>query len=588
MSARALAACALLALAALVAPAAARERILDFDSTIAIRADGGMDVVETLRVRAEGLEIRRGIVREFPVRYRDRHGHRVVVAFEVQEVLRDGRPEPWFTERAGDSVLLATGGDALLPVPADITYTLRYRTDRQLGFFDAHDELYWNAIPLGRSFPVEAGRIEVSLPAPVPAEDLRLATYTGPYGAADNAHARAEVVAPGTARWTLERPLAGGEGLTLVLGFPKGVVAEPGLARRAGWLLRDNLHLLVALLGLLALAAYCYARWRQVGRDPAAGTLVVRYEPPPGHSPGSARYLRRMGQDMGAFTADLLASAVDGAVEIHREDSGKTERWRVTAGRGEASTAPQRALLDGLLDEGPLELDNEQAERIQEAIARHRKALDAAYGGLFQRNGGSVAIAVAIALVAGLAAWGIGAANGGALLWLLPFAVAMLAVVIAFGRVIGAPSPEGRRVLDALDGFQRYLEVAERPDLERLAGPGADGEPPLDAARFERLLPWAVALEVEDAWTARFTSAVGAAAAAEAVAAMPWYHGPPVSSPGGLAQALGPALKSQIAAASIPPPAPGSSSGLRGSGGGGFGGGGFSGGGGGGGGIGGR
>jgi len=90
-------------LAALLAPlaaspAAAEERILDYAIEVDVRADGSLDVAERITVRAEGERVRRGITREFPTRYRDRHGNRVVVDFEVLGVLRDRAPEPWFTE----------------------------------------------------------------------------------------------------------------------------------------------------------------------------------------------------------------------------------------------------------------------------------------------------------------------------------------------------------------------------------------------------------------------------------------------------------------------------------------------------------
>ncbi|HSO07259.1 MAG TPA: DUF2207 domain-containing protein, partial [Pelomicrobium sp.] len=59
-----------LALALLVAaPAAAEERILDFAAEIAVRSDSTLDVIETIRVRAEGNRIRRGIYRDFPTDY---------------------------------------------------------------------------------------------------------------------------------------------------------------------------------------------------------------------------------------------------------------------------------------------------------------------------------------------------------------------------------------------------------------------------------------------------------------------------------------------------------------------------------------
>src|SRR5690606_31505500 len=145
-----------------------------------------------------------------------------------------------------------------------------------------------------------------------------------------------------------------------------------------------------------------------------------------------------------------------------------------------------------------------------------------------------------------------------------------------FLRLVRAPTAEGRALLDEIEGLRLYMSVAERDELASLEGPGAP--PPLDAARYESLLPFAVALDVEDAWTERFTAAVGAAAAAEAAQGMTWYVGRgPVTDLGSFSRSLGSGLSQQIASAATPP---GSSSG--------GGGGGFSGGGGGGGGGGGR
>ena len=99
-------------------PLAAQERIERYDIQVDIQADGSLEVIERIDVRAEGQRIRRGIYRDFPTRYRDRLGNRVVVDFEVLEVLRDGQPEPWFTESIGNGVRLNTGDDGFLPVPA--------------------------------------------------------------------------------------------------------------------------------------------------------------------------------------------------------------------------------------------------------------------------------------------------------------------------------------------------------------------------------------------------------------------------------------------------------------------------------------
>ena len=564
------------------ARALADERILAYDSVVEVGPDGNLLVTEHIRVRAEGQRIRRGIYRDFPTRYRDRHGNRVVVGFDVLSVERDGRPEAWFTESIANGTRINTGNDDLLPVPLETTYTLRYRTTRQLGFFDRHDELYWNAIGHGWDFPIDSGSVEVRLPASVPAADMGVEGYSGRQGARGQDFTAA-TVAPGVARWTLTRPLLPREGLTIVLSFPKGIVTAPTRSERLAATLVDNLSIGVALLGLLALLAYAVPRWKRVGRDPAPGVVIARYEPPRGESPAALRYMVRRGYDTTCLSSDLLACAVQGAVHIDHGKGRLGDRWTLRRGEvpasGIANPDPRR-LLEALLGSRPsLELEKENATRMQQARDAHERGLRERFQpAMFRHNGGSIAIAFAIVFVTAVASILLAlATGGGGLPWaFLPLALALV-VAIAFAFLVGAPTPEGRRLLDEIEGFKRYLSVAEQDDLARLPGPADATPPPLDAARFEALLPYAVALGVEKAWTGKFTAAVGSAAAAAATAGITWYHGSGDADIGRFTRSIGSALSSQIASASTPP---GSSSG--------GGGGGFSGGGGGGGGGGGR
>ena len=58
---------AALVLVALAAPASvAAERILSFDSHIVVEKSGELLVTETIKVRAQGHEIKRGIYRDIP------------------------------------------------------------------------------------------------------------------------------------------------------------------------------------------------------------------------------------------------------------------------------------------------------------------------------------------------------------------------------------------------------------------------------------------------------------------------------------------------------------------------------------------
>lgn len=571
--------CRMLLLCAVLAwtvPVIAQERILHYDIDVAVNADASLDVVENITVRAEGSQIRRGIQRDFPTRYRDRRGNNVIVDLDVQSVERDGRPEPWFTERIGNGVRINTGNDDFLAgLPADIRYTIRYRTTRQLGFFTDYDELYWNAIGTGWDFPIEAGDVRVRLPEPVPVAAMTAEGYTGPQGAQGQAY-EASLDGPGRASWRLTAPLAPREGFTVVLTFPKGLVAVPSQVDRLRWLLFDNRGILVALSGLLVLLGFCIVQWQRVGRDPAPGVIIARYEPPEGRSPAELRYLRRHGYDDRCFTADLLTLAVAGHVDIQRDKRLlRQDVWSLlrTGNQGQDTSPTATALFTSLFTGAgrTVALEKSSAAHLQEVRKQHTAALDGRlHGEYFQRNGGKAGLAWLIGIVTGVSAFLI--AGGAGVRMIIPICAAMLVTLFLFTWLVQAPTPKGRRLLDEAEGLKMYLSVAERDELKNLPGPEAP--PALDAERYQRLLPYAVALDVEDAWTKKFTLAVGAASAAAVAAGISWYRGGGIGDLGGLAQSVGSSLSSSIASASSPPGSSSGSGGGGSSGGGGGGGGG--------------
>jgi uncharacterized membrane protein len=127
-------------------------------------------------------------------------------------------------------------------------------------------------------------------------------------------------------------------------------------------------------------------------------------------------------------------------------------------------------------------------------------------------------------------------------------------------------------VLDAIDGFRMYLTTAEGDELRQA--------PPKTPQLFEALLPYAIALGVEHAWSERFADLLAAAAApGERGAYQPgWYHGRAWHDLGarGFTSMVGASLSSAIASSATPPgSSSGRSGGSAGGGGGGGGGGGW-------------
>jgi hypothetical protein len=139
-----------------------------------VRADSVLEVTEAIVVQAEGQQIRRGIFREFPTTYSRVDASRKTVGFEVLSIKRDGVSEPYRMEQRSNGVAIYIGDKDRFLTPGEYRYEIRYRTDRQLGFFPDHDELYWNVTGAGWVFPIDAATARVRLPAGIAADTVHL------------------------------------------------------------------------------------------------------------------------------------------------------------------------------------------------------------------------------------------------------------------------------------------------------------------------------------------------------------------------------------------------------------------------------
>jgi hypothetical protein len=543
-----------LVLLALALPALAQERVVDFHSDIRIARDGTLTVTERIDVQVEGREIKRGILRDFPTDYRDRRGARVTVPFEVLRVTRNGAAEAWRQERLSNGERVRIGNAAVMLPAGRHVYEISYRTARQVGFFDKHDELYWNVNGNGWTFAMDRISADVALPTAVPADKLQLEAYTGPQGARDREYAAQ--ARDGAASFHTTRALGAYQGLTIVVAFPKGIVAQPGVLTRLGWWLGDNKGAAAGVGALVALFAFLWWRWNLVGRDPRAGPKYPRYVAPPGLGPAGVRFIDRMKYDSKCLAAGLVGLGARGFLKIRQAgDAYLVER----TGTEPAEWLPGERSLAALLPGKPgtpvalAKAHNTAVQTVSGMVERELKVMYEEK--LFSRNRGSHAAGVGIT-VAGVAAMMMTDTPFGLM---IPVIILMGVVLAVFAKLLPAYSVEGRKLQDAIVGLRQYLAIAEKDDLARLKAP------PQTAEEFTRFLPYAVALDVEDAWTRRFTQILGAAAVA--AAAGHFYASGDGSgfSGSGLSNSIG-GLTDTVSSAATPP---GSTSGGSGGGGGG-------------------
>jgi uncharacterized membrane protein YgcG len=632
---RRLALAVLVSIAAL-APAAAAERILLFISDVNVLANSDLLVTETIRIQAEGDAFKHGLLRDFPTTYTRGNGTRVRVGFDVQSVTRDGVREAFTTERKGNGVEVRIGDPDVLLSFGPHEYVIRYLTTRQIGFFPDFDELYWNATGTGWAFTIDQAEARITLPASV--AFLSSAFYTGPQGATGKdttviaqrpgyiafrttqplpphngltvaaSWPKGIVTQPSSTQrsglWLQDNgPLVvSALGLLLVFGYylyawrragrdpSRGTVvplfappddlsaAAVRYVRRMGFDDRTFTAAIIdlAVHGHLKLAEIDKATWlkRRNGGKPIAAPEVAAES---ALFPGASTDLELKQKNHATLEkahealSDGLESAYDG--RLFHDHMG----WSI-AGAALSLAVIAIALLSTWMAQGWDSFTTFASDMVYlivggvvlsllvnwvyRSLAQGRilTLLLHVSGGLFALILGLGSIGVATEILDDAPSW-IAAAPVGLPLVLFPLAVS------AF-YWMKAHTVAGRKITDQIEGFRQYLGVAEEARLDALNPP--DKTPEL----FERFLPYAIALDVENHWAQRFAGVLAAAAGATAS----WYSGSHDwgHDPTGFANHLGGELSNTIASASE---APGSSSG---SGGGGFSGGGGGGGGGGG------
>jgi uncharacterized membrane protein YgcG len=621
----------LLVLALFASGASATERILDFHSDIQILPDTTIEVHESIRLLGEGHAIQHGIYRDIPTTYKDRAGNAYRVAFEVVDVRRDGESTAYTQNESGNGIRIKIGSAATMLAPGEHTYEITYRAGREMGFFKDYDELYWNVTGEGWGFPMDQASATVTLPKPVAADKLRLAGYTGYQGSRDH-NLTITRLSDTQIQFATTVPLLKGQGLTIAVGFPKGVVNEPTAAQLRAQFLEDNVTFGVALIGLAILLIYCFIVWMMVGREPRRGAIVVRYEPPPQMSPAAMCFLRHMGYNDRVFVSAAVDLAVKRYLTIEQEGSV----YSLTKLRKEDGSLPveEHNLMRVLfMNTNEIDLFASASPSVQLAVKTLKDDLKLEENQkLYQKNGSAVIVGIALSVLTLIAmvitlptskqgvagfltfwlsiwtfavfglitgtvrAWkaksstAIGITFGaiifsafevGALaafsftvgIWAAVGLGLILATNAIFVHLLKRLTPAGRQLMDEVEGFRQFLTMVEGDRLQRSDAPART------PALFEKCLPYALALGVEQAWSQQFEGVLAQAANASGTGTTyspAWFTGSDLAgfSAAQFATGFAGGFTSAVSSASSPPGSSSGSGGGGSSGGGGGGGGG--------------
>jgi uncharacterized membrane protein YgcG len=474
-----------------------------FAVEVQVLPSGDLLVAETISPRFEGSW--NGLERQIPVEYHTPQGFTYSLILDPVSVM-DDRRQPLKYEVSRDRHYKTFR--IWIPGAADATrtFTLTYRVSNGLKFFDDHDELYWNVTGDEWELPIEQASARILLPAG--ATGVRAIAFTGAYGAREH---DADVVTTGPEIvMTMKRPLGFREGLTAVVGWDKGLVREPGLPTQAWYFLRANWPLVIPV----GVFAAMFTQWYRRGRDPRRRPIAVAYEPPAELTPAEIGTLLDNSPDMRDISATIVDLAVRGYLRIEEQSTnsvlglweGKDYRLHVLKpmSQWESLLAHERSLLERLFESGGKTVV--ALRELENSFYRHLPGLQATiFSRLLQRRyylqrpdevrqryvglgfAGGMALTVGLLMLSGAMGMSDGTAVvAGALSGL---------ITVLFGLIMPARTVLGTRVLEGVIGFEEFLSRVEGPRIEKTIK-----TPEL----FEKYLPYAMALGVEQNWARAF------------------------------------------------------------------------------------
>ncbi len=496
-------------LAVLGTTALGRLTIDRFDTEITVHTDGAIAVTERIAVTFHTPH--HGIEREIPFSYRDPRGGRVTIDLDIERIALDSGPVLYTSRRSGGDLVLRIG-DPDRTITGSYLYTIGYTVGRAILFHDDYLQLYWNVTGNAWRVPIDRATATVVLPETVDLEAVSTISYIDRYGGAARGSA-ATTSSTGELQFATGT-LFPGEGMTIDVAIPRSQlpIDPPSFGQRVLWFVGANAY---AGLPLLALATM-FIVWYRVGKDPRKRSIAPAFEPPRGIHPGAAGVLIDDRADLHDLSAMLIGLAVKGYLTIEEVDEAEGLGDRVKRMLGRSSTdyrfvrrsrstdrlaKVERDVLDAVFDEEHPE--ERTLSSLESSFYQHLPGIKTAlYEGLIERGDyphnpertrsvyrflGIAGIALGVMLGLYVSSLYLGLAVGLSGL-----------VVLAFAPLMPRKTKQGVRTLEQLLGLSEYIRRAELDRIEFHDAPEKSPE------LFEKLLPYAIALNLTTIWAKRF------------------------------------------------------------------------------------
>ena len=492
------------------------EQISDFKSDIVLNGDNSVLVTETV-VYNTGLQARHGI-------YRDIHPYssdgRYMDITGVSVTDQNGNTYPWIRQSNGGDIRLKIG-DPNNTFTGNKTYVITYQASNAVSHLKDVDEIYWNVTGNTWTMPIESAEATVYLPQASQGVTAISATqsacYYGPSGSATRCDK------PGTVATNFKSPapLDIGSGMTVAVGFPKGLITAYSTADNVKDVFYRYVYLLIAILLPLLVFIFMFLRWFKVGRDPKGkGVIIPEYDVPDDITPAEMSCILYQKMRPKDIPAEIVYLATKGYIKIRQTEDKllgfiKTTDYEFEAIR-DYSDLPNQSdikLLDGIF-EGDRTVGNKA--KLSSLMNKFYKDIPGISNGVvdsmlakgyysnlkkskissFGHSAAAAMFVLGIISVQFIAMSGNSLGSG-----VIPLAISLAVTIVMiaiFSQIMPAKTAKGVETKEYILGLKMYLQIAEK---DRLAFNNAPAKKP---EIFEKLLPYAMVLGVDKAWAKEF------------------------------------------------------------------------------------
>lgn len=489
------------------------EEIKSFDAEIKINADSSINVSEKISYDFGSLQ-RHGIYRDIPIKYKARGGNYNLRISDISVVDEKGNGQTFSLSNEGSNKRIKIG-DADKFVSGEKIYVINYVIRRGLNYFADHDELYWNVSGNDWQVPIGRSTARVSFDRNIESDKIKVECFQGVYGSTEKCFEKGldvDIAFGNNVAYFASSNLQPKEGLTIVVGFPKGIVQKPTAWQNILYFLKDNW-----IVGLpIIIFALMLWLWNTRGRDPKGRiTIIPQYDVPDNLTPSQVGALIDERADNKDVSADIVNLAVKGYLKINRlpakikllgKDDYRLDKIRQA---DEGLGLIEKKLLASLFEHakksdvaGAIEsvklskLKNKFYQDLAEINSEIFKTLvDLGY---FPKNPQTVRlIYIAFAFLAGITLFFSAVVLQSGVIGIVS-AIISNAVILIFGLFMPAKTPKGVLAKEHILGLKMYLEVAEKDRIK------FHNAPKKDPQTFERFLPYAMVLGVEKEWAKQF------------------------------------------------------------------------------------